>query len=579
MLSAVLARNPRRSLQRDVRSFESLESRILLTGTTCEPVITQTGSMIIAVGTAMDDDVELFLGEQTHVLNFSGFQYTYDASEITDFRIGGATGNNSIRIVGSGLDDDGRVFGVRGTVWSDAYDARSFSFQETTIVGGGGTDYGRIFGSNNDDRLQGLPEASTLTTPESVLRAEAFERVDTYGRGGNDVGQLFGVQGRDVLVALDEYVSMTSQELSKVVRGFERLDGFGRGGDDFARLFDSSTNDTFVSTPGYGYLRTPNRLSSARGFEEIEAISNQGGFDRTQFFDDALATETFTTTEMLATIASTSYQRSAQDFDQHDARSTGGGDTARLQERTDADIVQSNGIVVQHQGPSRDETLTGFANIEVEPTEFEFFLQSLEPFVPQATIDQLAQQLTASRNLQNGSALADEIIGTASHDEINTLEGNDVVFSMEGNDLVHGGTGNDSLDGNNGNDIAFGDVGNDELKGGSGNDVLLGGQGNDIVDGEGGNDFVSGGAGNDVFRFISLDDMIVISDYDPSQDRIELINIDPEDIRLGTQWNSMTINHPDGLTIALLGVSPALSMGDLNVAYVTGTTQTIFDPS
>ena len=144
--------------------------------------------------------------------------------------------------------------------------------------------------------------------------------------------------------------------------------------------------------------------------------------------------------------------------------------------------------------------------------------------------------------------------------------------------MIDLGLGNDRVEADLGDDISFGGSGNDEVKGGDGDDILLGGDGNDIVDGEGGTDYVSGGGGNDVFRFISLDETIVITDYDIDRDRIELINIDPADITLSTESESMAINHPDGMLIILLGVSPQLTLADLSVAFVTGATQTLFDP-
>jgi len=136
--------------------------------------------------------------------------------------------------------------------------------------------------------------------------------------------------------------------------------------------------------------------------------------------------------------------------------------------------------------------------------------------------------------------------------EVNTINGtgnnlNNLVFGNTFNNTLNGRTGNDTLDGNFGNDILNGEDGNDSLQGGPGNDTLNGGTGNDILigvfpgsllpPGLGETDSLTGGAGVD--RFILGDavnifyddnntvnpgfgDLATISDFDSSQDRIEL---------------------------------------------------------
>ena len=573
-------------LSRSFPCAEQLESRLLLTvgDPDCEPVVTQAGSVVTVVGQTSDDVVELELGQAVHRLEFSGFEYTFDASAVTEINLGGGFGNNSIRIVGSDLDDRGTAIGLNGTLTSANYVVRSFSFQETTIAGGGGNDYGQIFGSNGDDQLQGLPESSVLTTPTNVLVAEDFERVDAYGRGGNDYGSVYGTTGRDVLVATSDYVSMTGPGITKVTRGFERVDSFGRGGDDFARIFDSPGNDSLVSTPNFTYLRTATRLSYANGFEEVEALSTLGGNDRATIFDGATTDETLEMGVDLVTISNDNYSTSISNFDEHIASSTGGNDEVIWQGLTAVDtltVTTPDSLAVE--GPNRDDVATGFATISTPAleteVEFNLMLARLQPYFPRVVVDALAARFDETRNPVNGTAQADDdLVGTPNDDAINAGASNDVVFALPGDDLIELGIGNDRVEADLGDDIAFGGGGNDEVKGGDGDDILLGGDGNDIVDGEGGTDYVSGGGGNDVFRFISLDETIVITDYDVDRDRIELINIDPADITLTTESGSMAINHPDGMQIILLGVSPNLNLADLSVAFVTGATQTTFDP-
>ncbi|MEH2327251.1 MAG: calcium-binding protein [Nostoc sp.] len=124
---------------------------------------------------------------------------------------------------------------------------------------------------------------------------------------------------------------------------------------------------------------------------------------------------------------------------------------------------------------------------------------------------------------------------------------NNIVFGNTANNTLNGKAGDDTLDGNNGNDTLNGDDGNDSLQGGPGNDLLNGGSGNDILigvfpasplqPGLGETDTLTGGVGLD--RFVLGDainvyyddknttnagfvDLATITDFNPSEDRIEL---------------------------------------------------------
>ncbi|MEH2082822.1 MAG: calcium-binding protein [Nostoc sp.] len=124
---------------------------------------------------------------------------------------------------------------------------------------------------------------------------------------------------------------------------------------------------------------------------------------------------------------------------------------------------------------------------------------------------------------------------------------NNFLFGNTSNNTLNGRVGDDTLDGSNGDDILNGEDGNDSLQGGPGNEILNGGSGNDILIGTfpgsplppglGETDTLTGGIGAD--RFILGDavnifyddnnsvnpgfgDYATITDFDSSQDRIEL---------------------------------------------------------
>ncbi|UTW59413.1 DUF4347 domain-containing protein [Kordiimonas sp. SCSIO 12603] len=139
----------------------------------------------------------------------------------------------------------------------------------------------------------------------------------------------------------------------------------------------------------------------------------------------------------------------------------------------------------------------------------------------------------------------DTIFGGGDADVVNTAGGNDLVFAgigdmgddsvsgSAGDDTLGGGAGNDIIMGGNDNDLIWGRQGNDTLFGGTGNDIIHNGQGNDLVEGGAGNDMLwgsagddtlSGGAGADAFVFGAEIGDDVITDFDTTEDTIELFD-------------------------------------------------------
>ena len=105
--------------------MEPLETRALLTGNPLS--IDVQGNVVIAVGTQGDESIDVFLGEDTHVLAVSGYQVEFDASVIDTIRIGSGYGNDSVRVVGTDLDDVGNVLDNHGSLISSDYEAVSYT--------------------------------------------------------------------------------------------------------------------------------------------------------------------------------------------------------------------------------------------------------------------------------------------------------------------------------------------------------------------------------------------------------------------------------------------------------------------
>lgn len=201
-----------------------------------------------------------------------------------------------------------------------------------------------------------------------------------------------------------------------------------------------------------------------------------------------------------------------------------------------------------------------------------------------ATLDVILTGQANATAFQDGDEDGNILTGDTTDDTINGFGGNDTLDGAAGNDWLHGGDGNDELTGGTGRDWLWGDSGDDILTGGLGPDTLLGGDGvdalyggtsfdkliggdgddtlygsdgddilsgndgddtlygddrwgsdgDDVLDGGAGNDVLwggrgsntmTGGAGSDVF-YIGMGYNQVITDFDPTQDRIVLDSMD-----------------------------------------------------
>jgi Ca2+-binding RTX toxin-like protein len=137
------------------------------------------------------------------------------------------------------------------------------------------------------------------------------------------------------------------------------------------------------------------------------------------------------------------------------------------------------------------------------------------------------------------------VIGGAGDDTINGFAGNDAMAGNDGNDILYGYAGNDTMDGGAGSDSLYGGVGNDTLTGGAGDDFLYGEDGNDTLGGGAGSDTLDGGNGSDTYLFGRGDGQDVITQYDVSAGRQDVVqlgaNIAPADVALSRAANGYDV--------------------------------------
>ena len=144
--------------------------------------------------------------------------------------------------------------------------------------------------------------------------------------------------------------------------------------------------------------------------------------------------------------------------------------------------------------------------------------------------------------------------------------GNDVLQGYASDDVIAGGAGNDTIHGNAGDDVLHGEAGNDVLHGGGGQDTLVGGDGDDRLNGEAGddvlhggagNDLLNGGAGSDTYLFNIGDGQDVISNYDVSAGRVDVLQfgdaISPANVTARRNVNDLVLTlagNSDQITVS-----------------------------
>ncbi len=149
-----------------------------------------------------------------------------------------------------------------------------------------------------------------------------------------------------------------------------------------------------------------------------------------------------------------------------------------------------------------------------------------------------AEELRTDANILYAGSGDDQIYGASGNDTLGGGTGNDILNGFAGNDLIYGGRGddgrplrNDQISGGEGDDTVFAGGGNDDISGGEGDDLLFNGSGFDIIDGGEGNDTIFGGAGSDTitggegrdeFVFVDGNGNDRITDFNISEDILDL---------------------------------------------------------
>ena len=155
-----------------------------------------------------------------------------------------------------------------------------------------------------------------------------------------------------------------------------------------------------------------------------------------------------------------------------------------------------------------------------------------------------------------------KVTGGAGNDRMIGGDEDEIMAAGRGADIVRGRGGDDHIRGQAGDDRLIGGAGDDTLKGGGGADRLIGNGGEDQLRGGGGADTLKGGreddvltgnGGADVFQFGARHGDDVVTDFQLSRDRIEILSGADEFAKLTLSQSS------DGAVVVFGAASVLLS--------------------
>lgn len=361
------------------------------------------------------------------------------------------------------------------------------------IIGGAGLDL--LSGGVGPDTLHGGPGADSLSGSSGTDQLFGGGGNDTLdGGGGNDTA-LFLDSATAVQITLNNGSAIRVGAEADTLISIEHLTGsmFAdrlEGDDNFNRLVGADGADTLIGGAGN------DTVEGGLGNDTVWAGAGDAGADYVVggMGDDLLAGGA------------------------GDDLLVGGGATARGFSAVDIDAAEGRDTIF---GGAGHDTVLGTHWSDINDN---------------GSYDSSEEVLGSfNSNALYGGAGNDVVVGGGGADSIGGGTGDDFLKGRASADIIWGGrdNGNDTLLGNGGGDTLFGSGGDDLLEGSSGSDQLFGGAGADTVDGGSGidslyggdgGDTLTGGSGVDTFFFAGSHGSDIVTDFDPGEDILFLVN-------------------------------------------------------
>ncbi|MEM7620208.1 MAG: calcium-binding protein [Pseudomonadota bacterium] len=384
------------------------------------------------------------------------------------------------------------------TIDSIAYDAKSFTVEDGTILFTFKNREHNLYASNGDKELGAIGfEAVRLNIENGAKVISAM----------GDLNVIVGTDGQDNLEGT------ISDDLIFGLGGDDEIKG--NDGDD--QLYGGSGDDTVDGEDGDDVLI---------GGEGVDTLIGGFGNDTilASFDDEAIYGNDINNNGKDGDVDVADFSETTINQDTKEFLST----VVDHSKTT----IENGTILFTFKERNVDFTAFNLEGQSLEASDFETIRLNVEDGSEVISLieDHSVIYGTFDDDVRVGTALDDRIYGLAGNDELRGGSGMDLLVGGDGDDELHGGNDIDLLQGRSGDDFLYGGEGGDFISGGGGIDTLKGGKGNDVLEGDdgddtlygdngddelkggAGNDYINGGAGNDELEGGDGDDILIGGD-------------------------------------------------------------------
>ena len=368
-------------LRKRSASFESLASRLLLTGNTDvepgpagenDPITVQISSAVFVIGTAESDTISLDVSGDQYELTVNGSTQQLDPLTVDQVLISGLGSSDQATITtASGADrielndDEMEIIGI-------GYTIRVQQIEAVNVVDSGGDDRVRYYDSAGDDILLLDPAFSAFTNEQGeTYTVSGVEVTEAYAEAGGEDQVFFNDSpDDDRFVGKEQFSYMVGNGFSNYARGFEMVAAYSRaGGADEARLHGSDSDDVLVARPNDVQLTVGTTQISAITYPVTRSYGG-GGNDQADVFGQDFVTDRFVWEPESPYLYTTGMQDPAADpndlpanftpartsnvfvgFDRIDARGSDDTDRAELMGSSEADTLVGLPQIVHLETP------------------------------------------------------------------------------------------------------------------------------------------------------------------------------------------------------------------------------------
>ena len=408
-----------------------------------------------------------------------------------------------------------------------------------------------IFGKTTADNLSGTSGNDTIVGWAIGGDANSTSGNDTLNggdandslEGGTANDSLIGGNGNDTLNGGTGNDTLTGDAGSDTFKGSQGKDSINGG--DGIDTADYSQLDQVITLSGVGTIEKPGGIGQDQLFRVEKVIANPNVDNNTIDASQSLPGVSITVNLQTQSLAASNVPGlgrlsfTAVNFD--NVRGTNANDSI-------VGDTQNNQLF----GNNGDDTLDGSLGTDTLNGGLgndTYIIDNAVDIITEAAnsgTDTVRSSVTYTlgANLENLTLTGTSAINATGNSLnnilfANNLSGNDTLNGRAGDDTLSGGTGDDILNGEDGDDSLRSGLDNDRLNGGSGDDILISVfPGSSLLpSGLGEIDILTGGTGADRFilgDFISdfyddnnsvnpgFGDFAIITDFDSSQDRIQL---------------------------------------------------------